>query len=109
VPSARAVATSSAALDETPSDCGTSDDTSSRTRGGSITPWRISTSATPTGYRVHRGASPSAARILGYGSRASAASSPGGSDTGPTTSASAGSAVTVVVSAVGVSSTSAPE
>ncbi len=35
-PSARAVATSSAALDDTPTDCGTSDDTTSRTRGGSI-------------------------------------------------------------------------
>ena len=43
----RAVATSSAALDDTPTDCGTSDDTESCTRGGSITPWRTSTSATP--------------------------------------------------------------
>ena len=37
-PSARAVATSSAALDDTPTDCGTSDDTERRTFGGSITP-----------------------------------------------------------------------
>ncbi len=37
-PMARAVATSSAALDETPIEVGTSDSTDSRARGGSITP-----------------------------------------------------------------------
>ena len=46
-PSARAVATSSAALEATPTEAGRSDVISIRPQGGSITPWRSSTSATP--------------------------------------------------------------
>ena len=46
-PSARAAATSSAALEATPTEAGKSDVISSRPRGGSMAPCRMSTIATP--------------------------------------------------------------